>query len=385
MKPKHEIATLLKEQWQNIEASHRLTSHQKRMLKALAQCRTAALGGHIDKCSAPGCGYIRISYNSCRNRHCPKCQGAQREKWIQAREEDLLPVGYFHLVFTLPHALNPLAMSQPKLIYGLLFKVAWQTMKQFATDPKHLGAETGMTAILHTWGQNLSLHPHLHCIVPAGGLTASNKWKSAKSKGKFLFPVKAMSKVFRAKFAKALRKEARERQIDLKPSLFQQLFAKKWVIYAKSPFGGPKQVLEYLGRYTHKVAISNHRIKKIDTQTITFSYKDYKHGGKYKSLSLQKQEFIRRFALHILPKAFVRIRHYGLLASRAKAKKLQIAREDLEKFPQKTNLYTSFNKPTPEPFEPEVCPDCGSRSMKTIEVFLPRRAPPIILTKNTTM
>ena len=247
------------------------------MLKALSQCRRAALGGHLDACG--DCGHVRISYNSCRNRHCPKCQGRQREAWISAREEELLPVPYFHVVFTLPSELNALAIEQSKGIYTLLFKAAWQTMQAFASDPKHLGAEAAMIAILHTWGQNLSLHPHLHCIVPAGGLTQQGKWRSARSKGKFLFPVKAMSKVFRAKFVALLRLYVKQSDLQLAPGLFKSLFSKKWVIYAKRPFGGPRQVIEYLGRYTHKVAISNHRIARMDTQRISFSYKDYRRGG----------------------------------------------------------------------------------------------------------
>lgn len=351
------------------------------MFKALAQCRTAALGGHLDACA--DCKEVRISYNSCRNRHCPKCQGAQREKWIRAREEEVLPIPYFHLVFTLPHALNPLAIKYPKLIYGLLFKIAWQTMQQYGQDPKHLGAQAAMIAILHTWGQNLSLHPHLHCIVPAGGLTNKGSWKTARSKGKFLFPVKAMSKVFRAKFVAALRTLEKEEKLQLDQEIFQRLFAKNWVIYAKNAFGGPKQVIEYLGRYTHKVAISNHRITHISQNKVDFSAKNYRKGGKKETLQLDNQEFIRRFALHILPKAFVRIRHFGFLASRAKDKKLHMARIALEKCPQEISPIADYKRPLPQPYDPEICPACAKRAMKTQQVFLPRRAPPIQLPKGT--
>jgi len=216
------------------------------------------MGGHIDACD--GCGHMRISYNSCRNRHCPKCQGVQREKWMMAREEELLPVPYFHVVFTLPDTLNRLCMHEPKKMYDLLFATAWSVMETFGNDQTHLGAQTGMIAVLHTWGQNLCLHPHLHCIVPAGGLTSQNKWKHSRNKERFLFPVKAMSKVFRARYVSALRKSfSQEPQ-----SLYDALFKHAWVIYAKKPFGGPQHVIEYLGRYTHKIAISNHRIHNIE-------------------------------------------------------------------------------------------------------------------------
>lgn len=375
MRPKHELGQLLRDRWSLIATSTRLSSHQKRMLKALSQCRTAALGGHLDACS--DCGHVRISYNSCRNRHCPKCQGRQREAWIEAREEELLPVPYFHVVFTLPSELNALAIKQAKGVYTLLFKAAWQTMQVFASDPKQLGAEAAMIAILHTWGQNLSLHPHLHCIVPAGGLTQQGKWRRARNKGKFLFPVKAMSKVFRAKFVALLRLYAKQNKLQLAPCLFKSLFAKKWVIYAKQPFGGPRQVLEYLGRYTHKVAISNHRITQMDAQRVSFSYKDYRKGGQKKLMSLEVREFIRRFAMHILPSGFVRIRHYGFLASRHKARKLKLARHALANPSELRTSLKPYKGHKPNPYDPQICPCCGKKSMKTLQVFLPKRAPPV--------
>lgn len=260
MKPKFDIGKIIRDKWAWIENNPKLTNHHKRMLWAISLCRSAALGGHVDACT--DCGSIRISYNSCRNRHCPKCQSIQREKWIMKREEELLPVPYFHVVFTIPAVLNSLCLHHPKMMYNILFKAAQQTIKTFAKDPKCLGAKSGMTAILHTWGQNLSLHPHLHCIVPGGGLTSKGNWKNAQPNGKFLFPVKAMSKVLRAKFVAALRKQAVENNILIQPTICKQLFDKNWVVYAKRPFGGPKQVIEYLGRYTHKIAITNHRIEK---------------------------------------------------------------------------------------------------------------------------
>jgi len=266
-----------------------LTVHQHKTLRAIMQCRTAALGGHVDACDE--CGTISISYNSCRNRHCPKCQGHKREEWIQRREADLLPCTYYHVVFTLPQQLNPLALHQPKLIYDALFNSVWATLNQFG---KTEGLHLGMIAVLHTWGQNLSLHPHLHCIVPGGGIDKTGKWQMQLRSDKYLFSVKALSKVFRAKYVAALRCAAIEDK-----QLIESLFQTEWVVYAKRPFGGPKQVIEYLGRYTHKVAISNHRIQRVEQTQVSFSYKDYRDAGKTRQMTLSNEEFTRRFALSI--------------------------------------------------------------------------------------
>jgi hypothetical protein len=237
---------------QHIDDLHQIVPNtwKRRTMYAVARCRTAAMGGHIDQCNNPECRKVHISYNSCRNRHCPKCQGHLREQWIQAREADLLNTKYFHVVFTLPHHLNELALEKPELIYQLLFKTAWGLIRDFGYNPKLLGAKMGMIAVLHTWGQNMSLHPHLHCIIPAGGVTKSNKWKASGAKGKYLFPVKEMKRVFRARYVAALRNE-----ITLDKNLSEKLFEKPWVIHCEQPFYGPKQVIEYLGRYTHKIAI----------------------------------------------------------------------------------------------------------------------------------
>lgn len=288
-----------------------LNSWQSRTLHAIRKCRTMALGGHIDRCNK--CGKTHLLFHSCRNRHCPTCQGHKVEEWIQKREQELLPVPYFHVVFTLPDHLHTVALHAPDKLYAILFKTAWQTLHQFAANPKHLGAKLGMIGVLHTWGQNLSLHPHLHCIVPSGGVTKSGYWKNTQSKGKFLFDVKAMSEVFRAKFVAELRKELP----DLPQSLYDALFKKKWVVFAKSAFKTNKSVIEYLGRYTHKIAISNYRIRNIDKEnkTVTFSLKDYRKGGKQTTQTLSFKEFIRRFSLHILPRGFTRIRHFGILSS----------------------------------------------------------------------
>lgn len=332
-----------------------LSIHQQKTLRALQQCRTAALGGHVDACDE--CGNISISYNSCRNRHCPKCQGHKRAAWIQAREADLLPCTYYHVVFTLPQELNRLVLHQPKLVYGCLFKSVWQTLNQFGTTA---GIQLGMIGILHTWGQNLSLHPHLHCIVPGGGVDAKGKWQKQVRSNKYLFSVKALSKVFRAKYVQALRASGFEDK-----ALIESLFAKDWVVYAKRPFGGPKQVIEYLGRYTHKVAISNHRIKSVSDKEVIFSYKDYRDGGKSKEMKLSNTEFTRRFAQHILPKRFVRIRHYGILSSSWKRGRLQSLQESLQIKRIAVCTGTMLRR----------CPCCKTGTLITIDIF-GQRGPP---------
>jgi len=319
---------------------------------------------HIDACT--DCGTLRISYDSCRNRHCPKCQGNQREQWIQKREEELLPIPYFHVVFTLLDTLNHLAMHQPKAVYDALFESAWATIKTFGKDPKHMGAIPGMISILHTWGQTLTLHPHLHCIVPGGGITEARNWKIAYSHGKFLFPVKAMSKVFRAKYVASLKTKLPN--IDKK--LIDQLFKKQWVVFAKRPFGNAQSVIEYLGRYTHKIAISNHRIKSIDHKGVTFTYKDYRKSGKKQEMTLEGMEFIRRFSMHILPKGFVRIRHFGILSSTSKKISIPLIKaliptpQILKAEPRNLNIYN-----------PKLCVHCKTETMVTIEVFAPRGPP----------
>ncbi|TXD86123.1 transposase, partial [Subsaximicrobium wynnwilliamsii] len=257
MRPRHTVADVLEMEQLQLK-SLGLTSWHCRALQAIRRCRTKAMGGHIDKCDC--CHALHISYNSCRNRHCPTCQGHKREEWIRAREGELLNVPYFHLVFTLPSEFNSYALSHGKIVYGSLFRAAWQTLRQFGDNPKHLGGRMGMIAVLHTWGQNMSLHPHLHCIVPGGGLNRSGQWKKAKSNGKYLFNVKSMSKVFRGKYVAELRKSG----LKIPQEVYSAVFGKKWVVFAKQPFGSPRYVIEYLGRYTHKIAISNHRITDVD-------------------------------------------------------------------------------------------------------------------------
>ncbi|WMJ75351.1 IS91 family transposase [Cytophagaceae bacterium ABcell3] len=372
MRAQHEVAHVLKKHWPKVESHPNINRWQLRTLGALMRCRTNAMGGHIYACKA--CGVERISYNSCRNRHCPKCQGKNREDWIRKREGELLPVPYFHVVFTLPDALNGLAMGKPKEVYDTLFEAAWETVATFASDPQHLGAKAGMVSILHTWGQTLSLHPHLHCIVPGGGLTKQGKWKAAKGKkksgkrkAKYLFPVKAMSKVFRAKYVEKLKYKIP----DLHKALANSLFEKDWVIYAKRPFGHPKAVLEYLGRYTHKIAISNHRIREVGKDTVTFGYKDYRQGAKKLEMELDAMEFIRRFSMHVLPRGFMRIRHYGILSSSSKKTSIPEILGQLEK-----GITKAKEVRTLETYNPKVCPCCKEEALIPIGV-INKRGPPV--------
>lgn len=359
MKALHEVADILNQN-ESYLTTNVFNGWQRRTLFALSKCRTAALGGHIDKCNHTACEHLHLSYNSCRNRHCPKCQGHKTEQWILKRAQELLPVPYYHVVFTLPSELNILALHQPRLIYNTLFKTVWATLKGFGENPHYLGAKKGMICILHTWGQNLSLHPHLHCIVPAGGIDKQGHWKSVVKKDKYLYPVKQLSKVFRAKYVSELRKNGIQDKI-----LFDKLFSKNWVVYAKKPFNHTTHVVEYLGRYTHKIAISNHRIKHLTNKQVVFTIKNYKNNGNKENLKLHPKEFIRRFSLHILPKGFVRIRHYGFLSSTTKRLCLKQLQEQLGKPPiakEKKMLHL-------------LCPRCKKGRLETIIVF-DSRGPP---------
>ena len=318
-------------------AAHRLAPVQYRALNAIQACRTEALGGHVARCDR--CGRLRYSYHSCRNRHCPKCQTLAKERWLAARQAELLPVPYFHVVFTLPHELNPLAQGNPRTIYRLLFDSAAATLIEFGENPRWLGGEIGITMVLHTWGQTLTQHLHVHCLVSGGALAPKGRWIHPR-RG-FLFPVKALSQVFRGKFIAGLKRafdsgalalagstaalaEARNRAV-----LLSALHAQPWVVYAKRPFAGPEQVLAYLGRYTHRIALTNSRLVGFDEHSVRFRYKDYAAANRRKVMALAPQEFIRRYLLHVLPKGFMRIRHYGLLGNRTKQRKLAQARAAL--------------------------------------------------------
>ena len=326
-----ELAEIFRTHGAAYRQTHPLARAQRRALYAIEMCRTAALGGHRDTCDT--CGAVQISYNSCRNRHCPKCQTLAKERWLAARRAELLPAEYFHVVFTLPHALNALAQGNPRVIYTLLFRAVAATLTTFGRDPRHLGGDVGGTAILHTWGQNLSQHLHLHCVVIGGALTPDGARWIAAPPG-FLFPVRALARVFRGKYLQALHRAFTTGQLRFAGSLaalaepetfatwLQDLRQHDWVVYAKRPLAGPTQVLEYLGRYTHRVAISNERLVSHTDDVVRFRWRDYADGDRVKIMTLAAEEFIRRFLLHVVPDGFVRIRHFGFLANRTRRAKL---------------------------------------------------------------
>ena len=306
-------------------------THVQKVLKQLSICRTAAQGYHVYQCADTACAQFNYQYHSCRNRHCPQCGSLQKDKWIEDRKRELLPINYYHVVFTIPHELNHLILGNRKQLFALQFETSAKTLQSFANDKKYLNAQLGIISVLHTWGQQLSFHPHIHCIVSGGGLAGNHTWKNGtRNKDGFLFPVKAMSIVYKAKYLQALTQliEAKNVQLpkdfDVK-KMMDAMYQKAWVVYAKKPFGGPEKVIEYLGRYTHKVAITNHRIKNIDTKnnTVTFDYKDYADNSKQKTMTIEANEFIRRFEQHILPKGLTKIRSYGYLANRGRTNRLQ--------------------------------------------------------------
>jgi hypothetical protein len=337
-RPTLEVADILRAQGDRFLDRYRSSFdfQQLKAFRAIQRCRTAALGGHRDAC--PRCGHQAISYNSCRNRHCPKCQTQARQRWLAARERELLATGYFHVVFTVPHELNVLALDNARLFYDLLFTASAQTLLEIAGDPKHLGAKIGVISILHTWGQNLLLHPHIHCAIPVGGISLDHsRWIHPRYP--FFLPVKILSRVFRGKFLAGLKRLYRSKKLYCAgpataladstqfSKLIRRLHRHDWVVYAKPAFGGPLQVLRYLGRYTHRVAISNHRLLAFEQERVTFRWKNYAHGGKQGQMTLVATEFLRRFFLHVLPKGFVRIRHFGFLVNRSRASNLVLCRQ----------------------------------------------------------
>lgn len=357
------------------------SAEQKRVIRDVSRCRTAALGGHKRKCDH--CGHEEISYNSCRNRHCPKCQGTATATWLEKETAHLLDTEYFHLVFTLPHKLAPIALQNKRAIYGILFEAVAETLSTIAKDPKHLGANIGFLAVLHTWGQNLFHHPHVHCVVPGGGISPdSSRWIACR-KGFFL-SVRVLSRLFRGKFLERLVLAYTKGKLHFSGDLLRlqnlatwkkfvsSLRRTDWVVYAKPPFGGPKQVLKYLARYTHRVAISNRRILDVTDGKVTFSWKDYSKGRKRSVMTLDALEFIRRFLLHVLPKGFVRIRHYGFLSNRVRAEKVELARKLIAKHSsyaqEEISLDVVGDVDLSEKTEAIVCPQCKEGRLILIEV-----------------
>lgn len=367
---------------------HKLPLQQRKVMFAVEACRTSVLGGHVDSCNS--CGHKRISYNSCRNRHCPKCQNLNKEKWIEKLSCNLLPVKYFHIVFTIPSELNRLCLVNQKVLYDILFQSASQTILSLAKDEKHLGVLSGLVAVLHTWGQNLMDHPHLHTMVPAGGWSEWNGyWKNTKKN--FFIHVKVLSKVFRGKFLAAIKTAYKNKQLKFEgeikslnqsgnfKNLIDILYKKDWVVYAKEPFKNASGIIKYLGNYTHRIAISNDRIQKIEGDEILFGWKDYRDNSKRKMMSLTAHEFIRRFLLHVLPPGFCKIRYYGILSSRnrntvlQKCKNAMAIKEAKSKF---EGLMWNEVLKIVTGFDVLMCPHCKKGKMIPVGTFLSRRAPP---------
>ena len=378
-----ELADIVRAYGAAYEQTHALARAQRRALRAIATCRTAVLGGHRAVCTA--CGAERLTYNSCRNRHCPKCQRVATERWLTARRREVLPIPYFHVVFTLPHALNPLAQSHPRVVYRLLFQAAASTLTRFGRDPRHLGGDLGVTAVLHTWGQSLTQHVHVHCVV-TGGALASDGTRWIPAHPGFLFPVRALAKVFRGRYLAGLRRAFDRGDLHLTgglaalaaPAAFAawltELRQHAWVVYCKPPFAGPEHVLAYLGRYTHRVALSNDRLLAVADGRVHFRWRDYADGDRVKIMDLDVNEFLRRFLLHVVPDRFVRIRHFGLLANRRRAPNLAQCRALLAQ------------PPLPPPAEPESvralllrvlgidierCPVCQLGALRLLAVLPP--------------
>jgi hypothetical protein len=376
--PAFELADIFRDYGERYRQTRRLTREQLRVMRAIEVCRTATLGGHVEKCSH--CDHLRIAYNSCRNRHCPKCQNTERQRWLADRQSELLPVEYFHVVFTLPEPVARIALQNRKTVCGILFQAASETLLTIARAPKYLGAEIGFFAILHTWGQNLQHHPHIHCVIPGGGLSPDHeRWISCRPG--FFLPVRVLSRLFRRLFLEALGKAFLKKKLRFfgeleylkEPAAFQQYLAPlqkaEWVVYAKPPFGGPQQVLGYLGRYTHRTAISNRRILNVENGQVTFQWKDYRHKDKQKSrvMTLDADEFIRRILMHVQEPGFKRIRYCGWMASRHKKDKLALCRK----------LLTPARDLLPEPAadvpgqtQPSPCPQCKTGTMIRLG-FLP--------------
>jgi len=376
-RPPFEVADIVRRHGDRVLARHHawVTGRHRRVLRAIAQCRTAALGGHRDRCDQ--CAQPVLSYNSCRDRHCPKCLTAARNAWVAAREQELLPVGYVHIVFTMPEPLARLALVNKRVVYDLLFHAAAETLLQVASNPKRLGGDIGGLMVLHTWGQRLQHHPHVHCVVPAGGLSPDGtRWTHARPR--FFLPIPVLRQVFRGKLVAALREAFRQGRLyfpgRLAPlatdvafrAFLRSLYRQTWVVYAKPPFGSPAHVLHYLARYTHRVAISNHRLVAVTDDTVSFRWKDYRHGSQIRTLTLDADEFLRRFLVHVLPKRFVRIRYFGFLAPRCRTGELAQCRQALAVAPTPPDEPLVTSRPS------WPCPRCGA-PMRIVERLTARQ------------
>jgi hypothetical protein len=381
-----EVADVIREHGEAFRKRYHPSREQRRVLTDLVQCQSALLGGHVKQCDQ--CGHKVCVYNSCRNRHCPKCQAAARAAWLQAREAEVLDVEYFHVVFTLPHELVPLALQNRRTVYGMLFRAASETLLTLGRDPKHLGAKLGCLALLHTWGQNLLAHPHLHCVIPGGGIAPEDeRWVSCRSR--FFLPVRVLSRMFRGKFLAMLVRAFEHHELEFHGQLDQlhhpkawegwleSLRNKDWLVYSKPPFGGPQQVLKYLARYTHRVAISNQRILAIDDGRVTFGWKDYANGNRKRTMTLDSLEFLRRFLLHVLPSGFMRVRYYGFLANRNRTDNILLARRLIfELRPDSDNVIAHESSPSHASADAEldICPQCKKgRLVLVLSVAYPTR------------
>ncbi len=388
MKPEVEVADIFRTLGDAYRAKHAktLSNGQRRVMGAIEACRTAVLGGHVEQCA--DCGNTRIAYNSCRNRHCPKCQGLARAQWLVDRQAELLPVPYFHVVFTMPAQIAAIALQNKAVVYDILFKAAAETVRTIGADPKHLGAETGMIAVLHTWGQNLFHHPHVHCIVPGGGLTPDSRWIACRPG--FFLSVRALSRLYRRLFLEKLQLAFNAGELHFfgelgqlaEPAAFaaqqRELRQVDWVVYAKRPFGGPQQVLGYLGRYTHRVAIANSRLIGLEDGQVRFRWKDYRQPEKPKVMTLDGDEFIRRFLLHVLPDGFRRIRHFGFLANAHRSARIATIRALLGApapvvEPEAANYRERYAMLTGRSLD--LCPCCGG-PMTEVAIF-GRTRPPV--------
>jgi predicted Zn-ribbon and HTH transcriptional regulator len=390
-RPPVEVADIIRAAGESFFEDSRkwLTWLHLKVLNAILRCRTAALGGHVDACSK--CGHEAISFNSCRNRHCPKCQANARDRWLEARGKELLPTRYVHVVFTLPRRLSPLALQNKREIYALLFRASAETLLEISRDPKHLGAEIGFFSVLHTWNQKLQHHPHVHCVVPAGGLAPDHlRW--IDSQRKFFLPVDVLKEVFRGKFTEGLRELHAEGKLGFHGTLaalqnrkafaawLRPLFRSPWVVYAKRPFGGAQHALRYLGQYTHRVAISNHRLVGLSDGVVTFRWRDSAHKNKKRLMTLPVNEFLRRFLLHVLPPGFVRIRHFGLMAHRRRGASLPLCLQLLAQSGPVPAEAGSEEKAVSSPPPLWTCPQCGApmvliERLSPIELRL--RSPPM--------